>query len=238
MALGEYGPRAAYFAVADGAIIRRFKDETGDPEAKPVTRKDGSIVYERQFKYIEGFVTKIEIASSTFNGVTTEKAQWKIHVKDGDENYVVTMHYNSAYAKRFINCAASVTDWSKRIRISPWKMDKTDDKGMIMPGKFWLGVTLYAAPYGKDNKYAPKYSKDDIPPMVKVRFKGEDRWDDEAQMLFWEKVVTDEIIPKIQAVSALTTFSASADPHAEHELAIETATAGGAQNFDDNDVPF
>lgn len=203
MALGEYGPRAAYFAVADGAVIRRFKDQNDDPQARPVTRRDGTIVFHREYKFIEGFITRIEIASSTVNGKHIEKAQWKIHIEDGQDNYVLTMHYNSAYAKRFINCAASVTDWTKRLRIAPWKMQKTDrDTGVLVADKFWLGVTLYHPPFAKESKYAPKYANDQYPPMVKVRVKGEDVWDDEEQMLFWEKVVNEEIAPALEQAVA------------------------------------
>lgn len=202
MALGEHGPRATYFTVADGAIIRRFKDQSDDPQARPVTRKDGTISYQREYKFIEGYVTRIEIGSATVNGKHIEKAQWKVHIEDGPDHYILTMHYNSAYAKRFINCAASVSNWGARIRISPWKMQKTDEKtGTLIADKFWLGVTLYHPPFMKDSKYAPKYTRDEYPEMEKVRLKGVDQWDDEKQMLFWEQVVTEEISPKIESAT-------------------------------------
>lgn len=242
MALGEHGPRATYFTVADGKIIRRFKDQTDDPQAKPVTRMDGTISYQREYKYIEGYVTRIEVGSATVNGINIEKAQWKVHIEDGPDHYILTMHYNSAYAKRFINCAASVRNWGARIRISPWKMQKTDETtGSIIADKFWLGVTLYHPPFTKEAKYSPKYSRDEYPEMEKVRLKGMDHWDDEKQMHFWEKVVTEEISPLVDQA----TFERNAGfaqqistPVADTVAADVLTTIGDPVSAEPDDLPF
>lgn len=199
MGLGTYSARSTYLSIADGAVVRRYKSADEDLEAKPRTTKTGEIVYERKYPDITGFITDIQIGSSTFAGKTVEKAQWKVTIVDGDESFVVTMPYSSAYAKRLINSLASVTDFSKRLRLFPWKMENKEK-----PGKYWHGVTVYLPPFTKESKVLPAYSKDDIPPMREVRLKGETQWDDEEQMAFFENVVQTIILKRIEESRSTT----------------------------------
>lgn len=245
MALGErQNGNRIYFSVADGEVVRRFKGQPDDPKAKERTTKkldaDGQPVkvWERTYEFIEGFVTGIEIGSSTFNGVTEEKAQWKIFMHDGDEEYVLTMFYSSQHAKRFINCAASIDDWNQKIRIRPYKME--DEKNT---GKFFHGVTLYLPPYQKENKVPPAYPSDEYPKGEMVTFKGKERYDDTKQMLFWEGVVTNVILPKLQAVHGAKSYDrVPAEPVEDDGDGLYSASQAGVKaartDEDFDDVPF
>lgn len=235
MGFEERGDRVPYLQIVDGMIVRQHKTQAEDLTAVPFTKKDGGVVYRRPFTSITMLVTGIAIGSSTFNGVKEEKGQWKVSLVDQDDGqvYILTMPYSSSYSKSFLNAAASIEDFSKPIRIMPWKMARED-----APDKYNLGVSLRVFPYGDQNKVPGKYSwKEDVPKMKSVVFKGKEQWDDTEQMEFFEKVWSEEIMPKIDAASSDVRFNQIA-------AANQLADAGDADEVEpsdktqDDDVPF
>lgn len=219
----EYSPKATYISLADGQVVRSFRTQEEDPQAVPRTTKTNNVVYERRYRAFDGIVTGLVIGSSDFGGKYIEKAQWKMTLNVDGETFVMTMPYNSSYAKRLINSLASISDFSKPLRISPWKVESKEKAG-----KFYQGVTLYTAPYGPDDKVELKYPREAVPEMVKKRVKGEDVWDDEDQMLFFERVVSEEILPRLAASRSDVAYDA-----------IPSAIPAGADRVtDDGELPF
>jgi hypothetical protein len=243
MGLNESKPRAKYLGVSEGKITRRLQEGEHDPKAKERTiEQTGNVVRELIYDNVEGYLRNIEIGSSTFQGKTVEKAQWKFHIHDDGEDFMLTMPYSSSYAKSVLNALANVKDFDQILRLRPWKMANPDKAD-----KYWLGITVYVAPYTKDDKVPKKYctakAKADgngegmiaeLPEMVKARIKQQDVWDDEEQMLFFERVVQDEILPRIQEAAGASSSPVIDDAPAD--LSTEHAAATTAKNYDD--VPF
>ena len=218
MGLNEYAPRATYLSVSDGAVVRRYKSADEDPKAQARTTKSGRVVYERHYRSVDGYVTGIQIGSSTFEGKTIEKAQWKITISDQGKSFILTMPYSSAYAKRFFNALANLDDFGQPLRILPWRMENPE-----RAGKYWLGITVYTRPFDAKPKVPLRFTKDDIPPMREVRLKGQTQWDDEEQMAFWENVVETIIAPKIAEAAGVAGFDA-------------ISHANGANDDDDEEI--
>jgi hypothetical protein len=232
MGLNESGPRATYLSVADGSLVMRLKSADDDPKAEARTLKNGNVVYERKFRSFDGYITNLQIADSKFNGEYIEKSQWKLTVVDDNKTYILTMPYSSAYAKRLINSLAAIDDLSQPIRILPWKMENPEKAD-----KYWLGVTLYTAPFQGDTcKVKPKYDKEQIPPMVETKFKGKVAWDDEEQMQFWEKVVTKEVMPKLK--QARTDLQAASLSHHDDDEGDAYEPVGADEPQGDHELPF
>lgn len=227
MGLNEPAARATYLSLQDGKLALRLKSMDDHPSAVKREHKYGT-VYERYFDSIDGNIVDIQIRSGTYNGETIEKDKWYVTIMDGSDRFVITIPYSSGYSKSFLNALCGVEDLSQRLRIRPWMMEDEKEKG-----KFWRGITIYSAPYAKENKVPKTFEKDDIPAAEQKRVKGKDIWDDEVQMLWWEDKVANIIMPRIEAarsVNAFNAIGASDDDHGQAE------PAGSSDEFDD--VPF
>lgn len=188
---------STYYRVVDGKLFVKAKD--GEPvEETYVDAKDRE--YRGRFPAaLEGYLVGIRIASSEFEGKRTEKAQWQFLLKDGDESYTLTMHYESDYAQRAINALANVKDFGTKLRFSPWMIN---DKG-----KSYRGVSIYAPPYTKEARVMPKYDKESIPKWREVVVSGKTMWDKSDALAFYERIVTEEILPRLSAARSDVAFA-------------------------------
>lgn len=209
MALGFSNERrSTYLSIANGSIVRRVNSLSDDPNAVARTTQSNTTVYEVNYDYIDGYITGIEIGSSTFQGNTTEKAQWKVRIKDNGEDYIVTVPYSSSYSRSLINRLASIKDFSQKVRIWPWKMPNPDKADA-----HWIGVTIYRPPFNgsdrpaKEQKIEAAFDRNAIPPMKEVMLRGKTQWDDTEQMEFFENIVNTIITPLIQKAHADVAFA-------------------------------
>jgi hypothetical protein len=236
MALNERTPNnIVYLNVANGYIVRRFRSKLECPTAIERTQENGNVVYEQHLESVDGIITDIKIVPTEFKGIKVEKGQIRVTIADGEETYVVSMHYSSSYAKRFINALANVSDVSKPIRIFPWKMENREK-----PGKYFQGVTLYTRPGDRSSKVEVKYQRDDVPAMVEVKVKGQTIWDDTAQMEFFEGVLNTEILPRIATAKTDAALAKMSVPMEQYDGPDSAAGLNDAEpigaEFDD--VPF
>jgi hypothetical protein len=225
-----------YVNVANGQFYRRVKAQADHPRAKPRTLEDGRVIYEVEYPSLDGIVTGIALRSTDFNGKHIEKGQWVVHVEDRGQVFAINLPYSSSYAKRLINALANLPALDRSIRIFPWRME---NKGK--PGKFYQGVTVYSIPGNRDSKVLPKYSKDDVPPMKEVMLKGQTQWDDTDQMIFFERVVETEILPKLSLSKSAVAIASMTDGRSNDsdDLSFLNDTPVSSQAPDEDDgLPF
>lgn len=237
MALNERtANNTVYLNVSNGTITRRFRSKVECPSAVERKLDNGNIIYEQHLESVDGVITDIKIASTEFSGVKVEKGQWRISIRDGEDNYVLNMHYSSSYAKRFINSLAAIEDLSKPVRIFPWKMENKEK-----PGKYWQGVTLYTRPGDRSSKVEARYKREDMPPMVEVKLRGVTQWDDTEQMEFLEGVLEKDIMPKLLKAKTDAALASFTVPVEVDEASLASAAAlndDDASSGDFDDVPF
>lgn len=166
------GANTIYLSVADGNLVRQHK-QANERTTERLT-KTGKLVFEERFKDLTANLESIQTRTNEYG------TQWQLFFKDADSNYVIALPYSSRYASSFLKALPNV-DINKEIRFMPWAMkDKNDATKTI------TGITLYQ----DGNKVAPYYTKEDpkgLPPMVKIKVKGKEQWDDSDMMSFLEQ---------------------------------------------------
>lgn len=172
MALEKNSSGGIYLSIADGKIVRSYK------EAKPGitttrTTKTGKLVHEEKYDSITGQLTALKTHENDYG------KQWHLHFTDGEDSYIVTMPYSSRYSTSFLKALPNI-DLNLEVKLMPWSMvDKND------PSKKVTGITLYQV----GEKIPPAYTKDNpngLPQMKQVKVKGQMTWDDSDMMEFLE----------------------------------------------------
>jgi hypothetical protein len=188
MALGNNNS-AIFLSIADGKIVRRFKEKTNNTAERTITKgpNAGKVVHEEKYAFVEGHITDIQTRTSEY-GKT-----WNVTIDDGDESYILQMDYSGGYSSAFLKALPNV-DFSQPVKLSP-KMTIEGDKKK---------TTLFVNQGGTACKHA--FTKDNpngLPQMVQVKVKGVMTWDDSAMMEFFEQMVTNDILPKIKGPKAV-----------------------------------
>lgn len=203
--------RANYLTIGDGKIKKRVKQ----PTEKSVTRttKDGNTIHEEVFSSLTGFIIDIKVYTHEEYGKF-----WNVYVKDEKDTFCLQMNYSGGYSSSFLKTLPNV-DFSQEVTISPNMKIENDKKK----------VTVFLKQNDQPLKWF--FTKDDpkgLPPMNKVRFKGQDTWDDTDMMEFLENMVNTQIIPQLRR-SSPANQPAPAKP--------ASAAEGIASQYDD-DLPF
>jgi hypothetical protein len=144
------------------------------PDSTQRTTKTGKVVNEVFFRDVSGLIKKIEEKTTDFGRLLS------LTVSDGDDKYIIDMNFSSRYASSLLRCFPNL-DLTKDVKIMPWEMnDKQDATKKI------TGITCYQDDGGWA-KILPGHTKDNpngLPPMVKVKVKGQEVWDDSEMMVF------------------------------------------------------
>lgn len=163
-----------------------------EPHDQAVQRinKNGKTVYEMQFDCLGGYLKNIEYVNEERNGVKSK--EYRLHFLDDGKEYVLSVNWDTRNAQNIINSLANIKDFSKPITIRPYLL--TSEK----TGKPVAGCTVYAGlVVSKDKKIVGKYSREDMPALKQVEFKGEVQWDATDLAKFLLNVVNTEIIPAL-----------------------------------------
>ena len=171
MALSKPSSNAIYLSVADGNLVRSYKEANANTTQR--VTKTGKLVHEEKFKDLTAKLTNIATKENDFG------KQWVLRFEDGDETYFVNISYSSRYASSFLKALPNV-DLSQPIRFMPWSMTDKND-----PAKKVTGVTLYQ----NGNKVLPAFTKEEpngLPEMKQIKVKGKVTWDDSEMMEFLE----------------------------------------------------
>lgn len=164
MGLKNYGEGGIYLSLAEGKLVRSYKDAIKDITTSRINKK-GKTVHEQKFDYIEGKITGLRVNVNDY-GKT-----WVVSVIDDEDNkFFINIMYSSRYANSFLRCLPNIK-LNKAIKLQPWSLIDNKDATKTV-----TGITMW-----QDNvKIEPFYTKDKpngCPNMTKVKFKGEERWD-------------------------------------------------------------
>lgn len=207
-----------YISIVGGRFCIRVPE--GSEGAVTRTNKIGKIVHE---KYYDNFTGKLVGLKVTDSG--TYGKQWVFSFQDSGEVYNLQLGYSNSFAKNIIKMLPNA-DLSKEMKISP--STKVEPDGTKKSSIFINqdGVALKHA-FTKDNPNG-------LPPMTQVTVKGSLVWDDTDQMIFLEKYVNENIIPKLGGAVA----TATAPVKDSLDQAVEELQAGAEEEINPEDISF
>lgn len=176
---------AIYLSIADGKISRRFASAT--EESVQRTTKEGKIVHEEFYKAWDGLITDIHFKDHPEYGKFLN-----VTIRDNDQEAILQMKFSSGYAMAFLKTLPNA-DLSSRVIIAP-NMKMEGDKKK---------TSLFITQHGKALKWAfTRENPNGLPELVKAKFKGVVQYDDTDILEFLEKMVNEEIIPKLKTIAA------------------------------------
>lgn len=171
---------ATYYSIGDGKICRQFNSP--DNETKERVNKNGKVVHEKFYDFLEGKIVDIGTKDSDFG------RSWLITLEDEEGRYILQMPYSSGYSSAFLKILPNV-DLTHKVKITPkLTMDGTKKK-----------TSLFINQRGQALKHA--FTKDNpngLPELEQKKVKGKVVYDDSDIMEFLEKMVVDEILPKLK----------------------------------------
>lgn len=219
----ENSSNATYYGIKDGKIVRAFKEEVPGL-TKSRVNKNNRTVHEAFYDRIKGRITDIKVRDREEFG-----KEWNITLVDSAGNTeVLQFKFSSGYANGFLRALPNV-DVTREITFGPFMKMEGDKKK----------TTLFLNQDGKAAKWAfTKDSPNGCPEMVQVKYQGKLVWDDSEQMEFLEKMVNEQIIPKLVrsgAPIAAGAMSYDGDEDAGYEPSGAGQPAG--QEADPN-LPF
>jgi hypothetical protein len=190
MALSKQSSNTIYLSVADGNLVRSFREATADTVQR--VTKTGKLVHEEKYKDLTAKLIGAETKENDFG------KQWCLKFQDGEDNYIVNMPYSSRYAASFLKALPNI-DLTKLIKFMPWSMtDKQDATKKV------TGITCYQNDGNGMVKIPPAFTKDapnGLPEMKQIKVKGKITWDDSDMTDFLENVAK-ECFAKIAAASS------------------------------------
>jgi hypothetical protein len=187
MALSKQSSNTIYLSVADGNLVRSFREATADTVQR--VTKTGKLVHEEKYKDLTAKLIGAETKENDFG------KQWCLKFQDGEDNYIVNMPYSSRYAASFLKALPNI-DLTKLIKFMPWSItDKQDATKKV------TGITCYQNDGNGMVKIPPAFTKDapnGLPEMKQIKVKGKITWDDSDMTDFLENVAK-ECFAKIAA---------------------------------------
>jgi hypothetical protein len=178
------------------------------------TNKLGKIVFEKYYDSFVGKLVDIKIQDSNYG------KQWMFSFVDKKDVYNLQLGYFNSFAINFIKMLPNI-DLTKEMRVSP-QVKEVDGKNRSSIFVNQDGVAIKHA-YTKENPNG-------LPPMVQIMVKGALTWDSTDQVLFLEKMVMNDIKPKL-----------TGSPVANTEIAGETdfnKMDKPAEAINVEDIPF
>ena len=198
----QTGGSRKFATIADGRIVLSHQNPIeGVTESR--TNKNGKLVHEQKFTSFSGKLISIASKDTNFGML------WEVTMRDGEETVVISWNYSSRYTNNFFRALPNV-DLSLDVELAPWSMqDKTDPKKKV------TGLTMYQTINGARTKVPFFYSKETpngLPEMKKIEKKKAGKviveWDDSEQMEFFEKYLTERVLPILAGRSSAVTEEA------------------------------
>ena len=209
--MGEIPLRSSntfYYHLFNGQICRTVK--AGTESARQRTNKNGEEVFEVFVGGLEGMLVGIEKRSFEIAGST--EYSWNFTIDDGEKRCVLGIPENSQIARQLISRLPNV-DLNKPVAITTGSGHDTEKDKEFQ----WCNVHQ-----GKD-KIPTNFTKENpngMPPLVAIKYKGKDAWDNSDQLAFFDKLIHEDIIPKIKAVAE--TFASNPDDLSDEPVNIRT----------------
>jgi hypothetical protein len=180
MGLNQSQSKGVFLSITNGKLVRQF----ASPTEKSVSRvnKMGREVHEEFYDSLSGWLTDLKTKESEYG------KSWVITIKDDSVYYNLEMKYSSGYATSFLKALPNA-NLSEVINITPKLVIDGDKKQSV----------IFISQNGKGLKhYWTKDTPRELPPMVKVKVRGVETWDDTDRMVYLENFVKDNILPKIK----------------------------------------
>jgi len=171
-----------YYGISNGKIVRQFLNKTDNSVER--INKNGRIVYEVFYDFIDGVIMNISIKAHDEYGKF-----WQVVLKDEESGTVQNLQFNysSGYANGFLKALPNI-DLSQKVKIIP-NAKKEADK---------TKTTIFLKQFDKVIKwYFTKANPNGLPELKKIKIKGKSTWDDSEAMEFLESMVINQILPKI-----------------------------------------
>jgi hypothetical protein len=180
MGLNQSQSKGVFLSITNGKLVRQF----ASPTEKSVSRvnKMGREVHEEFYDSLSGYLTDLKTKESEYG------KSWVITIKDDSVYYNLEMKYSSGYATSFLKALPNA-NLSEVINITPKLVIDGDKKQSV----------IFISQNGKGLKhYWTKDKPRELPPMVKVKVRGVDTWDDTDRMVYLENYIKDNILPKVK----------------------------------------
>jgi hypothetical protein len=193
-----------YFSILNGKFSVRVQE--GTPGAVSRVNKLGKQVWEIFHDSFTGKLVNIRVRDGEYG------KSWNFDFKDGGEIYTLQLPYSNSSAVNLLKILPNA-DLAKEMKVQPsMKIEDNVKKTSIFVSQD--GVTLKHA-FTKDNPNG-------MPDLKKVVVSGKEVWDDTDRLAFLQKMVDEQILPKLPGRQEA---QAAAAPH-ERALDVE-AGAGG-----------
>ena len=170
---------AIYYSISEGKICRSFKEQTANSKSR--TNKQGRLVHEEFYDYVDGVITSITTKDSDFGKF------WMVTLDDSGQKQILQMNYSSGYANGFLKALPNVS-LGEKVKIIPSMKMEGDKKK----------TTVFLSQHGQAIKwYYTKENPNGLPQLEQIKVKGKLTWDDSAAMEFLQKMVDTTIVPQL-----------------------------------------
>lgn len=177
-------PRRTYLSLFEGSVRLRVDENT--PMAVSRVTKEGKTIWERIFTDIDAYITGIESKDSPYGKV------WEITLFDNGTEYILSFPYSGGNAGSFLRTLPNI-DFNLAVRIAPYHKI-VDDKSR---NSIYLSQQVDGGKWENVKWYFDKENPNGLPPLVQVKVKGQDTWDDSAILEFFENLLVTDIRPRI-----------------------------------------
>lgn len=168
----------------------RLTERLNYPTSKSITRKVEKIsetgsksyvdVHERPYGFVEGML--IDIQLKTFE----KSKEWYFWLQDGVEKYCLKLRYSSRESKRLLSYLPNA-DLGHFIRVQVFREKEGSGTALLVKQR----DAYLKSGFTKDNPNG-------LPQMVKgYNSEGKEVWNDDDQMVFFEKLVNETLNPKL-----------------------------------------
>lgn len=179
MGLNNNQSAGVFLQVSKGKLVRQFPQKT----EKSVMRvnKNGKTVHEEFYDSLTARLTDIKVKESDFGKF------WTLVFNDGSMNYFIDLNFSGGYAISFLKALPNA-DVTKDMTIVPKYTEEGDKKSSV----------IFINQNGKGLKHFwTKDNPGELPPMVKIKVKGKEAWDDSDRLEYLFKYVNEVILPKV-----------------------------------------
>jgi len=159
---------ATYVSIYKGKVTIRVPK--GTPDSVTRTNKVQKEVSELQYDQIEGeLISFNHRTNAAYNTI-----ELLIDLEDAGRKYQIQVQWSSRYTREFFNVCHNI-DITKPVTFRPYRFTPTDQPDKIISG--WKLIQ------GGKN-LLPKFARGQLPELEKIKYKGQDQWDDTEQMQF------------------------------------------------------
>lgn len=210
-----------YFNIIDGKFCIRVPEGTQGASSR--TNKVGNVVHEVYHDNFTGLLTGIRVTDSDEYGKS-----WNFDFVAGGEEYTLKLSYSNSFAQNFLKILPNI-DLSKEFKLTPVTK--------VVDGK--NKSSLFINQGGESLKHAfTRENPNGMPDLVQVKIKGKDTWDDSDRLEFFEKMVNDTIVHKLEENKRVVESVSKPDLSNQVESEEKTGIGSGLSSDVPSDEDF